>query len=61
MVHYFNADDESDLARAVLDLYTSPNLRKHLIRNASLFTERHNWNKYQHVYFDLLDTLNSKN
>jgi glycosyltransferase involved in cell wall biosynthesis len=57
MVHYFEPDNEEDLARAIADLHGSSALRKRLAKNASRFTRMVNWEKYRQVYFDLLGSI----
>ena len=57
MVCYFEPDNEEDLARAITDLHGSLALRKRLARNASRFSRMYNWEKYQQVYFGLLESI----
>jgi glycosyltransferase involved in cell wall biosynthesis len=57
MVRYFEADDEADLARAIMELHASPALRRRLTTNAFRISESYNWMMYKRVYFHLIDNL----
>lgn len=60
MVMFFKPGNQKDLARAVIELYRNPEKRKELIRNASLFIQKHSWEYYKKVYYRVIDNLNSK-
>lgn len=57
MVMFFEPDSPEDLAKAVIELYKSPEKRKELVRKANLFNKKHNWEHYREIYYKLIDEL----
>lgn len=57
MVMFFEPDNHEDLARAVLELYKSPQKRTELIKNSIKFTKIHNWERYKKTYFNVVDSI----
>ena len=57
MVMFFEPENEKDLARCVIDLYHSPAKRKELVHNANRFNEKHNWERYKNIYYNVIDGL----
>jgi glycosyltransferase involved in cell wall biosynthesis len=56
-VMFFQPGNEKDLARCIIELYKSSALRKSLLKNAKIFNEEYNWEKYKKIYYDLLNRL----
>lgn len=57
MVMFFEPDNHEDLARAVLELYKSPQKRAELIKNSIKFIKIHNWEYYKKAYFNVVDSI----
>ncbi len=58
MVVFFDPDNEHDLAERVIELFRSyPEKSKKMIRNSKRFIRKYNWEKYQNIYFNLLNNL----
>lgn len=56
-VCFFSPDNPDDLARAIMNLYTSETRRKQLHRNAKLFNNRYNWQMMSDRYIRLIESL----
>jgi glycosyltransferase involved in cell wall biosynthesis len=54
---FFRANDEESLADAMLQMITSPELRKNLVRNADEFIRRYTWDENKAAYLNLVDSL----
>lgn len=59
-LQYFTAGDVDDLARAILELYESPHLRRELVSNASQVLARYCWPRQREVYRDVVNSLLTK-
>lgn len=59
MVAFFEPGDESDLAKRILDLYYHSRKRRKLIQHSNRFNEEHAWQKYENIYFNILNDLKS--
>jgi glycosyltransferase involved in cell wall biosynthesis len=57
IVKFFRAGDASSLADSMLLLITDQPVREALVRNASEFVSRHNWDSMQSSYLNLVDSL----
>lgn len=57
MVLFFRPGSASDLSKQIVRLCRNKNLRKHLVHNAKYFNQKHQWKKYESVYFNLLDGI----
>jgi glycosyltransferase involved in cell wall biosynthesis len=57
MVMFFEPENEHDLAKCIIELCSSPQKRKALIHHAEKFNIKHNWQKYEKIYFSLVDHL----
>jgi glycosyltransferase involved in cell wall biosynthesis len=60
MVMFFEPENPADLARAVMELYTNPQKRGELVRNANRFVEKHNWEYYKKLYLGVIHKLCSR-
>jgi glycosyltransferase involved in cell wall biosynthesis len=60
VVRFFRSGDDTDLAKALLELLQSAERRKQLSRNALEFIERFDWDVYKDVYLSLVDSLNKR-
>ena len=56
-VSYFEADNVDDLAEKLLDLYTSPERRRALAKNAKAFNAKYNWQAMKQDLYALTDRL----
>lgn len=54
---FFRANDEINLADAMLLLIKSATVRETLVRSASEFVKKYTWEVNQHIYLDLVDAL----
>jgi glycosyltransferase involved in cell wall biosynthesis len=57
VVQFFRGGDEEDLARCILRLIREPELRQHLVRNASDFVQNYDWERKKGEYLKLVDSL----
>ncbi len=60
VVKFFRCGDENDLAAAMLELVSNPDLRQTLRDNALEFAQLYNWEKNKNVYLDIVDTLTAE-
>ena len=61
MVMFFKSDDEQDLAERIIELFRSYPVRsKKLIQNSKHFLKNYSWEKYQNIYFILLNNLTNQ-
>ncbi len=57
VVKFFTANDEKSLADAMLLMVKHPELRQELASTASEFVKQYTWDKNQHLYLNLVDSL----
>lgn len=57
IVRFFKSGNVDDLAGAMHEVLTSPQLRDSLIRNASDYVERESWERNKNRYLELVDQL----
>ena len=57
VVCFFESGNEDDLARAMVCLMKSRELRERLVRNATEYVARNNWDTRKHKYLHLVDSL----
>lgn len=57
VVRFFESGNESDLAGAMLELMRQPELRRNLVRQASQYVARNNWDLKRREYLNLVDEL----
>ena len=57
VVKFFEPENESDLAEAILEMIKNPELRKTLAQNAMKFVEEYSWEKRKYEYLNLVDRL----
>jgi len=56
-VKFFESEDETDLADAILELERQPELRRSLAKNAEVYARQNNWAAKRHIYLNLVDSL----
>jgi len=56
-VIFFEAGNEKDLARCILELYQNPAKRKSLVANASKIYEKYRWPKMKKGYLKVYEDL----
>jgi len=59
-VIFFEAGNEKDLARCILELYQNPAKRKSLVANASRICEEYRWSKMKKKYLKVYDFCRRK-
>lgn len=57
IVRFFQAGDEEDLARCLLDLIRNPDSRRVQAEKASRFIDKNDWTSKQHEYLELVDGM----
>jgi glycosyltransferase involved in cell wall biosynthesis len=57
VVKFFSANDEENLADAILLLINDSDLRQTLVNNANEFVKKYTWNENKQGYLDLVDSL----
>ena len=57
VVRFFESGNETDLADAMFKVLTDVKLRESMIRNASEYVMRHNWERHKIDYLRLVDSL----
>jgi glycosyltransferase involved in cell wall biosynthesis len=57
IVRFFQAGDEEDLARCLLNLIQNPESRRLQAEEASRFVDKNDWASKQHEYLDLVDGI----
>jgi glycosyltransferase involved in cell wall biosynthesis len=57
VVKFFSANDEENLADAILLLINDSALRQTLVNNANEFVKKYTWNENKQGYLDLVDSL----
>ena len=58
MVVFFKPDNEHDLAERIIELFRSYSKKsRKMIQNSKRFIQKYNWEKYQNIYFNLLNNL----
>ena len=57
IVRFFQAGDEEDLARCLLDLIRNPEGRRRQAEQASRFIDKNDWTSKQHEYLELVDGI----
>ena len=57
VVRFFKSGDEDDLAAAMLDLMKNHGQRESLVRHASEYVARNNWDTRKQKYWHLVDSL----
>lgn len=53
----FEPDDESDLARAIKDLYVDPELGRRLVRRANEVNDPYRWPRQREIYGETVEAL----
>lgn len=59
-VRFFDSDDSDELAKAMVDLYSNPALRKQLVGNALDYVARNNWDTKKADYLAIVDRLTGR-
>ena len=59
-VIFFEAGNEKDLARCILELYQNPAKRKALVANASKIYEKYRWSKMKKGYLKVYEDLTKR-
>ncbi|KMQ50693.1 glycosyl transferase group 1 [Chitinispirillum alkaliphilum] len=59
-VRFFSSEDHYDLARKILELKKSKNMRRSLVCSADTMMENYNWEIRKHIYHGLVDELIKK-
>jgi glycosyltransferase involved in cell wall biosynthesis len=57
MLQYYENDDETQLARLMVQLKNDPNLRARLVHNAKKYVQTNNWDAQKLEYLRLVDSL----
>ena len=57
MVRFFEPEDAEGLARAIMELYESPEQRAALTQNARRFTLAHNWRNEKQILYAVVNRL----
>jgi glycosyltransferase involved in cell wall biosynthesis len=57
IVCFFQAGNEQDLARCMLQLIRDPERRRWQSEQATRFVEKNDWTARQHDYLDLVDEM----
>jgi len=57
---FFEAGNEKDLARCILELYQNPAKRKSLVTNASKIYEKYQWSKMKKKYLKVYEDLTKR-
>jgi glycosyltransferase involved in cell wall biosynthesis len=57
MVRFVEPENETELARAIYDLWLHPEVRKQMTENAADYLEENNWNRQKREYLRILDAL----
>jgi glycosyltransferase involved in cell wall biosynthesis len=57
LVQFFNSGDDQDLAQKILKFYSSPHLRKFLVKNGLSYINKNNWNVKNKLYFHVIKSL----
>ena len=57
LVRFFRSGDEDDLAKAMVQLVQSPELREKLVLNGLGFAAQNDWEHHKHKYLEIVDTL----
>jgi glycosyltransferase involved in cell wall biosynthesis len=57
VVKFFQANDETSLADAMLEMVRNPQERQELVRNAHEFIKGYTWDKNRSIYLNLVDSL----
>jgi glycosyltransferase involved in cell wall biosynthesis len=60
MIKFYEADRESDLAEAILELVRDAGLRRSLVANALKYIETNNWLTERERYRELIENLHAK-
>jgi glycosyltransferase involved in cell wall biosynthesis len=59
-VMFFEAGNDKDLARCILELYQNPAKRKSLVANASKIYEKYRWSKMKKGYLQVYEDLTKR-
>lgn len=57
MVKFFESENESDLARCILELWRDADGRRRLVANATKYAQQNNWDVKKFEYLILVDSL----
>ena len=57
IIQYYENDDETQLAEAILRLKNDPGLCSRLVANAKRYVQENNWGSRKHEYLQLVDSL----
>jgi len=60
MVKFFESENVSALAKAIIELHSHPEERTALVDNAARYIERNNWDVKQYEYLRIVDSLAGK-
>jgi glycosyltransferase involved in cell wall biosynthesis len=58
-VKFFESENESDLAKSILELKRNADLRSRLVANAAEYAQKNNWEIKGKQYLNLVDSLTS--
>jgi glycosyltransferase involved in cell wall biosynthesis len=58
-VKFFESENESDLAKSILELKRDGKLRSRLVENAAQYAQQNNWEVKKKQYLSLVDSLTS--
>ena len=56
-VEFFEAGDETSLARKIRKLHADPERRAEMVRNSRRFLDEYAWEHHKRIYLDLVDSL----
>jgi len=56
-VHFFEPDNENELAKAIYLLVKNNQYRNQLAEKALKMSKKYEWSHHKHIYLDLIDTL----
>lgn len=56
-VRFFDSDNSDELAKAMMDLYSNPTLREHLVTNALDYVAQNNWDTKKADYLAIVNCL----
>lgn len=57
VARFFRANDEADLANAMLEIIADPELRRRLVSGADEFVQQYTWDRHRSEYLNLVDQL----
>jgi glycosyltransferase involved in cell wall biosynthesis len=57
LIKYYDGDDPVQLANCIREMYRSADLRREVVRNASVYVRENNWQAKKTEYLELIDQL----